>query len=79
MFKKKKLEKIAVSVFRCFGVPLFRGLVMPASAIHKTSDRVRLDILSSMLLDLANACSCFLLRFAFVMMCLIANAFKARS
>ena len=32
-----------------------------------------------MLLDLANACCCFLFRFAFVIMCLIANAFKARS
>ena len=31
-----------------------------------------------MLLDLANACCCFLFRFAFAM-CLIANAFKARS
>ena len=39
----------------------------------------RFDILSSMLLDLANACCCFLFRFAFVIMCLIANAFKARS
>ena len=35
MFKKKKLEKIAVSVFRCFGVSLFRGLVMPNKIIMK--------------------------------------------
>ena len=28
MFKKKKLEKIAVSLFRCFAVSVFRCLVM---------------------------------------------------
>ena len=32
-----------------------------------------------MLLELANACCCFLFRFAFAIMCLIANAFNARS
>ena len=26
--QEKMLEKIAVPVFRCFGVPVFRGLVM---------------------------------------------------
>ena len=31
-----------------------------------------------MLLDLANACCCLLFCFAFAIMCLIANAFKAR-
>ena len=38
----------------------------------------RLDILWSMLLHLTNACCWFLFRFAFVIMCLIANALKRR-
>ena len=40
--KEKKVGKnswFGVWVFRCYGVLLLRGLVMPASAIHKTSDR----------------------------------------
>ena len=38
MFKKKKLEKIAVSLFRCFGDSLFRSLVMSADVFKHFND-----------------------------------------
>ena len=31
----------------CFGVPLFRGLVMPASAIHKKSERLVSELMNA--------------------------------
>ena len=40
--QEKKCEKNS-----CFGVPLFRGLVMPASAIHKTFYRLVSELMNA--------------------------------